>query len=71
MFDSLMQDRPSFAIVVCQCLMSPQASYQPMNSDLKKKFEVQPMNRNNLPNGDMLQIAVPNESSQEQYLILI
>jgi hypothetical protein len=29
------------------------------------------MNRNQTPNGDLLQIAVPNQSSKEQFLILI
>lgn len=59
-FDSLLQERPSYGIVVCQCLMSPQASYSNINADLTKKFEVQPMDRNQLPNGDLLQIAIPN-----------
>jgi len=42
-----------------------------VNIDLKHKFEVQPMNRKQLPYGDLLQIAVPNQASSEQFNLLI
>ena len=42
-----------------------------MNRDLSKKFEVQPMTREGLPNGDLLQISVPNSTSQNQYNLLV
>jgi hypothetical protein len=39
-FNSLMQQRPTSSILVCQCLMSPQTHYENFNTDLLKKFEV-------------------------------
>lgn len=41
------------------------------DGDLQKRFEVQPMTRKQTPYGDLLQIAVPNSSSVDQFLILI
>lgn len=51
--------------------MSMQTDYSIVNRELSKKFEVQPMSRDGVPEGDLLQIAVPNSSGQEQYLILV
>ena len=41
------------------------SDYDIVNADLKKKFEVQPVNADGLPAGDLLQISVPNETIDE------
>lgn len=43
--------------------MSFQTDYSIVNRDLSKKFEVQPMTREGMPTGDLLQISVPNSTS--------
>lgn len=51
--------------------MSMQTDVSIVNRELSKKFDVQPMTRDGIPKGDLLQIAVPNSTSQDQYFILI
>ena len=70
-FNSLSQLKSTQQIVICRCLMSPQSIYGNVNPDLDKKFEVQPMTRKQTAHGDLLQIAVPNESSQDQFMLLV
>lgn len=38
---------------------------------MRQKFEVQPVNREGLPQGELLQISVPNETSDQQFQLLI
>lgn len=47
-------------IILCQCLLNIMSDYEIVNVDLKKKFEVQPLNTDGIPEGDLLQISVPN-----------
>ena len=51
--------------------MSLTTEYSIVNIDLQKKFEVQPMSREQVPKGDLLQISVPNNTSFAQFQILI
>ena len=42
-----------------------------MNKELKNKFDVQPINKLGLPEGDLMQIAVPNSTSEKQFMLLV
>lgn len=65
MFRSLSQRKADKLIVLCQSLLNMSSDYDIVNADLKKKFEVQPVNADGLPAGDLLQISVPNETIDE------
>jgi len=45
LFKSIRQDAPTQQILLCQCLMTLQPENTGINSDLDKKFEVQPLSR--------------------------
>jgi hypothetical protein len=64
-FDSLRQKQSTANICVCQCLMTMQTDISIVNKDLTKKFDLQPMSREGIPLGDLVQIAVPNSTAQE------
>lgn len=51
--------------------MSLETDYSIVNTDLTKKFEIQPIDRKGLPFGDLLQISVPNSTSNKKFTILI
>ena len=70
-FKSLKQEKADDLIVVAQCLMSFQTDYSIVNKDLSKKFEVQPLNDEFMPVGDLLQLSVPNQTSQEDFQLLV
>lgn len=70
-FQSLRQVKPTERVCMCQCLMSLTTEYSIVNIDLQKKFEVQPMSREQVPAGDLLQISVPNNTSFAQFQILV
>lgn len=53
-FRSLNQSEANDAISLCQCLMNFETDYSIVNKELSKKFEVQPMDREGLPSGDLL-----------------
>mmetsp|Transcript_12399 Transcript_12399/g.20831 ORF Transcript_12399/g.20831 Transcript_12399/m.20831 type:complete len:82 (+) Transcript_12399:1-246(+) len=51
--------------------MTLRTEFSSINEELDKKFELQPMAPNNEPFGDLMQISVPNSTSEEQYTILV
>jgi hypothetical protein len=51
--------------------MSLETNYSIVNTELSKKFEIQTIDRNSLPVGDLLQISVPNSTSNQKFTILI
>lgn len=53
-FRSLRQSEADEVIVVCQCMMSLESDYSIVNHDIKRKFEIQPVNRDGMPEGDLL-----------------
>lgn len=51
--------------------MSLASDYSMVNRDLRKKFEIQPVDREGMPVGDLLQISVPNLTPEKEFQLLI
>lgn len=53
-FESPDNEQPKMELVMSQCKLMPQSTKMRINSDLSKKFEVQPMDKDKQPQGDLL-----------------
>ena len=60
-FDSLCQTKPSEIRVICQSLVSLES----VGGD--QTFEIQPVNKNSEPEGDLLQISIPKDSEPGEF----